>query len=73
MPVRCPGGAGDVCTAAEPADEGAGDVPSTVAGELAGDAAGVVGGELPGDPAAAAAGELAGEAACDGGLDTAAP
>ena len=61
-----------MCTAAEPADEGAGDVPSTVAGELAGDAAGVVGGELPGDPAAAAA-ELAGEAACDGGLDTAAP
>src|SRR5512132_3433415 len=39
-PVRCPGGAGDVCTAAEPADEGAGDVARTVAGELAGDAAG---------------------------------
>ena len=59
-----------MCTAAEPADEGAGDVPSTVVGELAGDAASVVGGELAGDPAAEAAGELAGE---DGGLEAAAP
>ena len=59
-----------MCTAVEPVDEGAGDVPSTVAGELAGDAAGVPGGELPGDPAAVAAGELAGE---DGGLEPAAP
>ena len=50
-----------MCTAAEPALEGAGDVASTVAGEVAGDAAGVVGGELPGDPAGAVAGELAGE------------
>ena len=65
-PVRCPGGAGDVCTAAaEPADEGAGDVARTVAGELAGDAAAAVGGELPGDPAGAVPGELAG---ADGGL-----
>src|SRR3954452_184979 len=64
-PVRCPGGAGDVCTRAEPAEEGEGDVARTVAGELAGKDGGL-------DTAAPwAAAE--GEAACDGELEAAPP
>ena len=54
-----------MCTAAEPADEGAGDVPRTVAGEVAGED----GGLETAAPWAAAEGE----AACEGELETAAP
>ena len=71
--MRCPGGAGDVCTAAEPEDEGVGAVANTVAGELAGDPAGAPAGELPGNPAGPAPGELAdeGDVACAGGGEAA--
>lgn len=72
-PVRCPGGAGDVCTTPEAPGVGGGEVANTVAGELAGDAAGVVAGELPDEGDVAGAAPAAGPAAAAAAGAAAAP